>query len=76
MTIEQAANPTNSLTCIERFMTYVLKHLGGGLNHWFGPVEHAFTGLCKGRDGADRLIQFVRNSTRHFFQCREPCNLK
>ena len=76
VTIEQAANATNSLTCIERFIADVLKHLGGRLDHRFRAVEHALAGLRKGRDGADRLIQFVRNATRHFFQRGDPRNLE
>jgi DnaK suppressor protein len=67
-TVEQAADAPNTFTGVQGLLTDVLQDFGSRLHHGLGPIEHPLSGLRKGRNGADWLIELVGHATRHFLQ--------
>jgi hypothetical protein len=64
--MEEAADPSNAFASVERLIADMSKHVRCLFDHRFGTLEHALTSLGESRNGADRLIQLVSDSARHF----------
>src|SRR5690606_39796563 len=72
--VEQAANTANTLAGIHRLAIDVLEHLERGARHRLRTAQHALSGLGERGDGAERLIELVRNAAGHFLERRYACN--
>ncbi len=66
--IEQASNPANPLPRIQSFGIDLLKYVSRPGYHRFGAIQEPIAGLAECGDRAERLVELMRNATRHFRQ--------
>jgi hypothetical protein len=69
---EEAPDVLDALACTEGFAINLSKYIESAVHRRLGPIEHAFARLREGRDRAQRLIELVSHTARHFRKGGRP----